>query len=372
MELSATRDLYAILSVSPDASQEEVRQKYRELVRQYHPDVSLDKIAAHHRFVEIVDAYKTLSDSALRLQYDSTTRLKQPETAQRDETAAYSWEDELRRQSLDSLITAAELYFIRGQVEQSVRQCKDVLRKDPQNPHAHGMLGDIYREVGREDDAIQMYTYAAQFAANSPGGGAIYLRKIDDLTKISVEPTKETPIPIKQVYVAGSEPSLWGLWGSFLAMAVIIGSLFYVAGNPGSFVFGKLPRNYLVVAAVDGLLAGLFLTWMHWVKHSDAELFSTTIADPAGTGVAPLGFYLGVAGVVLFYAAIVIYVVIACFEETLSLSVAAVFGFTLVLLAVLTILCPDGRSYLALGGGNVIFTSMLLGWVLGSIGRNPW
>lgn len=86
----------------------------------------------------------------------------------------------------------------------------------------------------------------------------------------------------------------------------------------------------------------------------------------------PLGFVLGISGLVFFYASVAAYIAVCYFEEVVSLSVVTVFASTFVLLAILTILCPAGRPYFALGGGNVIFTAMLAGWVLGSIGRNPW
>lgn len=66
-----TRDLYEVLGVSPDASQEEIKRAYRALARRHHPDVSGDP-EAEHRFKEINLAYQTLSDPAKRRQYDLT------------------------------------------------------------------------------------------------------------------------------------------------------------------------------------------------------------------------------------------------------------------------------------------------------------
>lgn len=367
---SAEHDLYATLGVSHTASLEELKQRYRQLVRQYHPDVSLDKVAAHHRFVELVDAYKTLADPVRRQEYDEALAAQR---RKQQTTPSYSWENELRQQSLDSLITAAELYFIRGQVEKALHQCKEVLKKDKENPHAYGMLGDIYRESGKIDDAILMYTYAAQYAGGTGTVGAAYLRKIEELTrKAPPQEQEEEKVHVAPVYSTSSEPTVGGLIGSLIAVAAVIGTLFYVTGNPGPPAFSAIPRNFLIAAGVDGFLVGLILAWLRWVRHSDAELFSLTITEPGGSGLMPLGFVLGVSGLVFFYASIVAYVAVCYFEEVVSLSVVTVFASTLMLLAILTILCPAGRPYFALGGGNVIFTGMLAGWILGSIGRNPW
>jgi len=37
--VTADTDLYAVLGLTPSASQEQIRAQYRELVRKYHPDL---------------------------------------------------------------------------------------------------------------------------------------------------------------------------------------------------------------------------------------------------------------------------------------------------------------------------------------------
>jgi molecular chaperone DnaJ len=68
MSVSA-QDLYAILGVSPDASQEEIRRAYRQLARRLHPDVSQEP-GAEERFKQVSAAYEILSDPQKRRQYD--------------------------------------------------------------------------------------------------------------------------------------------------------------------------------------------------------------------------------------------------------------------------------------------------------------
>lgn len=62
-------DLYAILGVAHDATEEEIKKAYRRLAREHHPDVSGDP-ASDDRFKEVAAAYEILSDPAKRRQYD--------------------------------------------------------------------------------------------------------------------------------------------------------------------------------------------------------------------------------------------------------------------------------------------------------------
>jgi len=66
----AGKDYYNILGVSRNASEREIKQAYRRLARQYHPDVNPGDKSAEARFKQINEAYEVLSDKEKRRKYD--------------------------------------------------------------------------------------------------------------------------------------------------------------------------------------------------------------------------------------------------------------------------------------------------------------
>src|SRR5580693_7702706 len=61
---------YEVLGVKPDASADEIRKVYRELAKQFHPDLNPGKPEAEARFKSISAAYDLLSDPEKRARYD--------------------------------------------------------------------------------------------------------------------------------------------------------------------------------------------------------------------------------------------------------------------------------------------------------------
>ncbi len=64
------KDFYAVLGVSKDVSEAELKKVYRKLARQYHPDSNPGDAKAEAKFKEISEAHSVLSDPELRREYD--------------------------------------------------------------------------------------------------------------------------------------------------------------------------------------------------------------------------------------------------------------------------------------------------------------
>lgn len=69
------KDLYSVLGVSKNATQDELKKQYRKLSKQYHPDMQNGKSdaeqkEAEEKFKDINAAYAVLSDDEKRRQYD--------------------------------------------------------------------------------------------------------------------------------------------------------------------------------------------------------------------------------------------------------------------------------------------------------------
>lgn len=73
---SEKRDYYEVLGVAKDASDADIKKAYRQLAKQYHPDLHPGDTECEARFKEVAEAYAVLSDppTSARSTTSSATR----------------------------------------------------------------------------------------------------------------------------------------------------------------------------------------------------------------------------------------------------------------------------------------------------------
>ncbi len=64
------KDYYKILEIKRDATEDEIKKKYRNLAKKYHPDKNQGNKTAEEKFKDISEAYDVLSSKDKKLKYD--------------------------------------------------------------------------------------------------------------------------------------------------------------------------------------------------------------------------------------------------------------------------------------------------------------
>src|SRR6185503_11466914 len=67
---------YEVLGISQKASTQEIKNAYRNTIKQYHPDKNPNKAEANHHTQIINEAYSVLKESIKRQEYDNLLSLK--------------------------------------------------------------------------------------------------------------------------------------------------------------------------------------------------------------------------------------------------------------------------------------------------------
>jgi molecular chaperone DnaJ len=88
LAMQNNKDLYRLLGLPPEASEDDIQRAHRKLVREYHPDANPEDPRAEERFKEIQQAYEVLSDDKKRREYDKTLYTSSVEASGRPDARA--------------------------------------------------------------------------------------------------------------------------------------------------------------------------------------------------------------------------------------------------------------------------------------------
>jgi DnaJ-class molecular chaperone len=75
------KDLYQLLGLPREASEDDIQRAHCKLVREYHPDANPEDPRAEERFKEVQQAYEVLSDDNKRREYDKTLHASSTEVS---------------------------------------------------------------------------------------------------------------------------------------------------------------------------------------------------------------------------------------------------------------------------------------------------
>ena len=137
-------DPYAVLAISKDVTQDEVKAAYRKAALKNHPDKASpdDKEAAHSKFQEIAFAYAILSDERRRKRYDATGRTE--ESLDDDD---FDWMTFFREQ-FENVVTTEAINRFEKEYKGSEEEREHVLQAYTKN---EGAMVRIYQEVMLSD-----------------------------------------------------------------------------------------------------------------------------------------------------------------------------------------------------------------------------
>jgi curved DNA-binding protein CbpA len=172
--MASQRNHYEIIGVTRQATTDEIKKKYRELARKFHPDKVQDKDLGQKVFAQINKAYAVLSDPNQRAQYDAS--LAAELAAQRHAgTPAATVARGTSNQPLNAqqtanvarLIVDAEEAMMQNKIANVPQMCEIILNTDPRNVKALGILGDAFAQMGQPQKAATAYRQALQIAPSS-------------------------------------------------------------------------------------------------------------------------------------------------------------------------------------------------------------
>ena len=181
--MSVQRNYYEVLGLPPAATTDQIKKKYRELARQFHPDVVSDKAMGQRVFSQINQAYSVLGNPERRAQYNGALQNMAPPataTAAPRTTASPSAPtaaaastvppppakpvSPVKAQAFVEMLSRAENAIMAGKPVEARAFCVRILEADPRHVRALELLGDALFQMGRRDEAAVQYRQALQIA----------------------------------------------------------------------------------------------------------------------------------------------------------------------------------------------------------------
>lgn len=121
-------------------------------------------------------------------------------------------------------LARANLLRMQGNYEAAIDVCRRILGRFPSNETVHALLGDIYADQGKFEDAIQWYELLVELAP----GNAHYMAKLHNLRAMHAAQVAPPP-PVSEPAVKPAKPKVFA-YALFGLLALILVAASFVAG----------------------------------------------------------------------------------------------------------------------------------------------
>ena len=380
----ASQDHYKVLGLTNKATPEEVKRRFRELARRWHPDVAKSDDASE-RFKAINEAYRVLSDPDRRASYDaevelarmrnastatprakdsartSSTNPAAARAAERSATAnRRASENAARTYAIGRLLDDARLAMGRWRLNEAAGCCRAVLELDRRNAGALEILGDIHRYRGHFEQALAYYTMAIQ----SDPTNARLRSKFEHLAAE----------PVDHLRPSGTSAAMARQAAVMMVGVAVIGFLVMLggasAGAEGTIAWPMWEWSVGILLGLPaaGFVAGLASAWSGYMRPARTELLMPAPGARSRSAV-PMGVILIMLSLVCFWISGVLYFLAASAQDALSRSITFAFFVCGAIVLLFGLVSDINWMPTILLGGNLAFPAYIAGWSVGDGGR---
>lgn len=369
-------DHYSNLGVGPEASQDEIRAAYRQLAREFHPDLNKSD-GAPERFLSIKESYETLSNPDRKEVYDRFRGMKaerveekkeerkREESNERVQTAGYfrgrkAWEDDSRQEvskeefmRRKSRVAEMQKLAARGRWGEAAVIANELVGLGMQEASAHGVLGDAARLRGEYMEAARHYGFAVQFDPRNETYQEMHVAMMDGSKRVK-------PQVKYQSEQQGTSAFLLGL-------IVVVAAICYtavakeVALVPEFGAISTWTLGQIGMMLVAGVAMGASLSASDLMDHFDLG------GGTAGYRFHP-GVMIGLISLVSFWVGAAVYVLVGVTQKSFHASLSRLVGYV----SVGTV--GFGLARFSLGweavaqtiiwAGSILYLAGLVGWLV--------
>jgi DnaJ-class molecular chaperone len=196
------KDFYAVLALQRSATREQIRQRFRDLARERHPDrfQGEAKAAAEREFQDITEAFNVLYDSERRREHDAELARPSADQADPRQVARAYLQRGIRAYKEKNYLEAADnfdratkadpnsamawhhLALASSQqgnwISRAVMAIERACELEPMNPSYLKQAGRIFALAGQNERARQYYRQAIEWGEDDP---AVH-RALDELS----------------------------------------------------------------------------------------------------------------------------------------------------------------------------------------------